>query len=279
MENYPGDFAAPATFDLAERFLENLLPSGATWVAHYAFELVPLLPSIAKLVDPESGWALPDKAHVDPAFSSPRPPPSPRPAAPPMSRRGSLAPSNDSTSSFAHDAPSTSPSASRLSVPASLDPTESSSSPGFTHGLGASMQRTTSDTGTDGSSSVLARNGVPSSAVLVDLSNAVVEMREQDIATQITRIAWDVFGGMSVRLLSALLVIAWARRRSQNADSRPFSTRSQPRDLLRHVLAPRDPHNPEVALRDSSSPVARSINFVNVRRSLSVVPLGPLTQS
>ncbi|GAA5834294.1 hypothetical protein JCM9279_004273 [Rhodotorula babjevae] len=233
MQNYPGDFTAPATFDLVERFLENLLPSGATWVAHYAFELVPLLPSIAKLVDPEMGWALPDKSHVDPAFSPPRPPPSPRPAAPAMSRRGSLAPSYDSTSSFTHDAPSTSPSASRLSVPASLDQGESSSSPSFGHGLGASMQRTTSDTGTDGSSSILARTGVPSSAILVDLSNAVVEMREQDIATQITRIAWDIFGGMS------------------------------PRDLLRHALAPRDPHNPEVALRDSSSPVARSINFVN----------------
>ncbi|GAA5926467.1 hypothetical protein JCM3775_001026 [Rhodotorula graminis] len=232
MQNYPGDFAAPATFDLVERFLESLLPSGATWVAHYAFELVPLLPSIAKLVDPEAGWALPDKAHVDPAFSPPRPPPAPRPAAPPMSRRGSLAPSYDSTSSVTHDAPNTSPSASRLSVPGSVDnPGEPSASLGF--GLGASMQRTTSDTGTDGSSSILARNGVPSSAVLVDLSNAVVEMREQDVATQITRIAWDIFGGMS------------------------------PRDLLRHVLAPRDPHNPEVALRDSTSPVARSINFVN----------------
>jgi len=39
----------------------------------------------------------------------------------------------------------------------------------------------------------------------------------------------------------------------------------QPRDLMRHVLAPRDPHNPHVALRDSASPVARSISFVNVR--------------
>lgn len=211
MQNYPGDFAAPATFDLVERFLENLVPSGATWVAHYAFELVPLLPSVVKLVDPEVGWALPDKEHVDPAFSPSRPPPAPRPAAPPMSRRGSLAPSYASSTSLAPDAPSTSPSTSRLSVPASLDPGESSSSAGF--GLGASMQRTTSDTGTDGSSSVLARNGVPSSAVLVDLSNAVVEMREQDIATQITRIAWDIFGGMSVRPLFLPLVLPPAAHR------------------------------------------------------------------
>ncbi|BGP44775.1 hypothetical protein JCM10450v2_000589 [Rhodotorula kratochvilovae] len=234
MQNHPGDFTAPTTFGLLEPFLENLLPSGATWIAHYAFELVPLLPSVATLADPETGWALPDKPLDDPSFP-PHPPSSAAPAAPDapprpmaMSRRGSLAPSYASSGSLAVDAASAS--ASRLSVPASLETGETSPS--------IPQHRTASEAGaadTDDSTGggVLARSRVPSSAVLVDLSNAVVEMREQDVATQITRIAWDLFGGMS------------------------------PRDLMRHVLAPRDPHNPHVALRDAESPVVRSINFVN----------------
>ncbi|GAA6047337.1 hypothetical protein JCM3770_001894 [Rhodotorula araucariae] len=224
LQNYPGDFTAPMTFGLLETFLENLLPSGATWIAHYAFELVPLLPSIAKLSDSETGWALPDKALVEPSF---RPPPSDTsPRAPAMSRRGSLAPSCDSSSSLAVDGASAS--ASRLSVPASLVTRETSPS--------LPQHRAGSESGTvdtDDSSGSLARSRGPSSAILVDVSNAVVEMREQDIATQITRMAWDLFGAMS------------------------------PRDLMRHVLAPRDPQNPQVALRDAESPVARSISFVN----------------
>lgn len=47
----------------------------------------------------------------------------------------------------------------------------------------------------------------------------------------------------------------------------------QPRDLIRHVLAPRDPKNPNSHLRDSKSNVVRSIDFVNVSQLLS--PLGP----
>ncbi|GAA5835240.1 hypothetical protein JCM11251_006655 [Rhodosporidiobolus azoricus] len=274
MTHYPGDFTSPSTFSLLQPFLESLLPRGATWVAHYALELVPLLAPISAMADPESSWALPDKPLNEPEEEGEElvtphsnPQQQPRPSVP--RRRPSLAPSYDSSSSLA---PSSSlplsQSVSRLSIPGSVDTTDTSASTGaspvlsgntHSHSPHPASEAGTLDTqdstdafsgpptsasggvagGSDSlgsSSGALGRTAVgryPNSAVLVDVSNAVLEMREEDVAMQITRIAWEMFGGMS------------------------------PRDLLRHVLAPRDPANPRVALRDSESNVMRSIAFVN----------------
>ncbi|GAA5976797.1 hypothetical protein JCM11641_000874 [Rhodosporidiobolus odoratus] len=260
MQTYPGDFTAPTTFGLLQPFLEGLLPRGATWVAHFALELVPLLSPISAMGDPESSWALPDKP-LDAPFTagafSPQIPGMPL-------RRPSLAPSYDSASSLAPSHP-LSQTVSRLSVPASIDTSDSSSIPPTSSfsprldsdtatldtqdsgrdGLGAlthsgnggsvgSSSGTGAGAGKDAASSLLRSGGkYPSSAVLVDVSNAVLEMSEEDVAMQITRLAWEQFSGMS------------------------------PRDLIRHVLAPRDPANPRVALRSSESPVMRSIAYVN----------------
>ncbi|GAA5995014.1 uncharacterized protein JCM10292_004489 [Rhodotorula paludigena] len=235
MQNYPGDFTAATTFGLLEPFLEGLIPRGATWVAHYAFELVPLLPSIASMADPETGWALPDKPLDEPTIA----PPAENAAAwgsVALERQPFLAPSFDSSSSLALSRPPESvdpASVSRLSVPGSLETGETSPSLPYSSPRPASENGTLDSAGADSSSSPSMTRRMPASAVLVDMSNALVEMREQDIATQITRLAWEIFAGMS------------------------------PRDLVRHVLAARDPSNPRLALRDAESPVVRSINFVN----------------
>jgi hypothetical protein len=35
-------------------------------------------------------------------------------------------------------------------------------------------------------------------SALIDVSNMVMEMREEEVALQITRLAWEMFGGMTV---------------------------------------------------------------------------------
>ncbi|GAA5991101.1 hypothetical protein JCM5350_006663 [Sporobolomyces pararoseus] len=227
MQNYPGDFCAPSTFGLLSPFLQSLLPSGATWVAHYALELIPLLPSISAQIDPESSWALPDKD----VPSSPRSSSDPANLEVPSSRRPSIAPSYDSSNSQ---------NAAKFSVPTANDSPmnahSSALSPRPASEAGTVDTQDSGDQvasfGASSTSSLRARPPLSASA-LIEVSNMVMEMREEEVALQITRLAWEMFGGMT------------------------------PRDLLRHVLAPRDPANPRVALRDSDTNVMRSIAFVN----------------
>lgn len=254
MQNYPGDFTAPSTFGILQPFLESLLPRGATWVAHYALELVPLLAPISVLSDPESSWALPDKPlegaipAVEGVFdaSSRQPQQDGLPPRPPMSpRRPSLARSYDSSSSLAVSSQPLSKSVSRLSAHESIHSLETTPSlTGGPFGLSPSISqhsrspRPASEAGTvdtqdsldgfsgsaggvgNGNGSIGGASTTPSglssgavgrrigggkeSQVMVEVSNVVMEMREEEIATQITRIAWEMFGGMSVRLSSSL---------------------------------------------------------------------------
>ncbi|GAA5869990.1 hypothetical protein JCM16303_001864 [Sporobolomyces ruberrimus] len=230
MQNYPGDFSGSSTFALLSPFLQSLLPSGATWVAHYALELIPLLPSISAHSDPESSWALPDKDVIYspiPASTVPK-------EESPGQRRPSVAPSYDSSNSQSMGAAATT-----LSVPLSRDgsgPPPSSLSPRPASEAGTlDTQDSGGDSqgfGTSSTASSRLRSGT-NVVGLIEASNIVMEMREEDVALQITRLAWEMFGGMT------------------------------PRDLLRHVLAPRDPANPRVALRDSDTNVMKSIAFVN----------------
>ncbi|GAA5850229.1 hypothetical protein JCM8547_001051 [Rhodosporidiobolus lusitaniae] len=295
MTHYPGDFTAPATFELLQPFLESLLPRGATWVAHYALELGPMLAEISARSDPEVSWALPDKAMEEggdegrggeafssspspyPRFDSPSIPsapsvssvdvdasaPSAGPSAPApatMVRRPSLSPSFDSSSSLApsssaHHSVPLSKSISRLSAHTggSLDTPDTGLSPSLSFNgqafssAGGFSPRPASEAGTmdtqDSSASVEGEGAGGKAGVgkpldkrlstLIMVSDEVLGFHEDTIATQITRKAWETFGGMS------------------------------PRDLMRHVLAPRDPNNPRVALRNSESNVMRSIAFVN----------------
>ncbi|KAI8461480.1 ras guanine nucleotide exchange factor domain-containing protein [Phakopsora pachyrhizi] len=69
--------------------------------------------------------------------------------------------------------------------------------------------------------------------LLQDFAQQLMGNTEDMIALQITRLEWDIFAEM------------------------------KPRHLIRYILAPRDPKNPRVALRDPNSPIARSTNFLN----------------
>ncbi|GAA5861524.1 hypothetical protein JCM1840_005398 [Sporobolomyces johnsonii] len=239
LQNYPGDFTSPTTFGVVQPFLDSLLPRGATWVAHYALELIPLLASISAQSDPDGAWALPDKPLTEVNLPTSTGDPV-RPAL--AQRRPSLAPSYDSTSSIAPSTHMQAPGMHRgaLSVPGSVGtadssgPHASSLSPRPASEAGTlDTQDSSEQSQSFGGSSSSLRTKNPTTSMLVDVSNAIMELREEDIATQITRLAWKLFGGMT------------------------------PRDLLRHVLAPRDPANPRVALRDSESNVMRSIAFIN----------------
>ncbi|KAI5476353.1 RAS guanyl-releasing protein 1 [Pseudohyphozyma bogoriensis] len=216
---YPGDFSAPSTKGLLQPFLESLLPRGATWVAHYAVELLPILEDRTAAGDPELAWALPDKPSDN------------APSAGAYLRRPSVAPSYDSTTSSqldSHDG-----SRSRLSFPSSSggqNDLSSTTSPPYSFD---SRPRSASDVDSSGaiSSSSSRRAKQTADSVLLDLSNALLELPEDVIAQQITRLAWKAFATMT------------------------------PRDLLRHVLAPHDknarsPHG-------SPSNVRQSIDFLN----------------
>ncbi|KAM0756403.1 ras GEF [Meredithblackwellia eburnea MCA 4105] len=224
---YPGDFSAPSTANLLRPFLEGLLPRGATWVAHHAAELLPLLNQIAGMPDPEASWALPDK----PMYEQPM-----MQADSNQYRRPSLAPSYESAASSMmsshHQLDSLDGNQSRLSVPGSLQ-YEAGSLKSESRARSGSDAAASDSNDRYGTTPAGRRARLGNEQVLLDLSNALLELPEETIAQQITRIAWISFSSMT------------------------------PRDLMRHVLAPRDPKNPRALLRDHDSNVMQSINFVN----------------
>lgn len=226
MQNYPGDFSASSTFGILSPFLQSLLPNGATWVAHYALELIPLLPSISNQIDPEASWALPDKdVAASPDISA-------RDAKLEVSqsRRPSIAPSYDSANSQ---------NAANLSVPLSNDGSMAQSavlSPRTASDAGTFDTQDSGDQGqslgASSSSSVRPRGGLGAS-FLIDVSNMVAEMREEEVALQITRLAWEMFGGMTVIPLP--LSCCWLSQLrgliklcDDNTAARPLATRFGP---------------------------------------------------
>lgn len=225
MQNYPGDFSGSSTFALLSPFLQSLLPSGATWVAHYALELIPLLPSISAHSDPESSWALPDKDVIYspiPASTVPK-------EESPGQRRPSVAPSYDSSNSQSMGAAATT-----LSVPLSRDgsgPPPSSLSPRPASEAGTlDTQDSGGDSqgfGTSSTASSRLRSGT-NVVGLIEASNIVMEMREEDVALQITRLAWEMFGGMTVsRCFETLYLAVLTRNVPLNSLEICFATSSR----------------------------------------------------
>jgi hypothetical protein len=167
------------------------------------------------MTDPEASWALPDRPLDDVAL-----PPAAATAAstPPADqfRRPSLAPSYDSTASSSAppshaQTDSFDGSSSRLSVPASdssaaTPPTTVVHSPHDARHNGSSSDAVSIDTvdsndpakSFNSSSNNSGKKGVPSASILVDLSNALMELPEDTVAVQITRIAWEAFADMTV---------------------------------------------------------------------------------
>lgn len=58
VESYPGDFVKATTLTVLKAF--NTLILSATWLLHYAVEILPMSKAIAQMVDEDAGWALPD---------------------------------------------------------------------------------------------------------------------------------------------------------------------------------------------------------------------------
>ncbi|GAA5876325.1 hypothetical protein JCM3774_003723 [Rhodotorula dairenensis] len=207
LQSYPGDFADSATLDCLRHFVEIDLSHSGTWLSHHVYELTPLLPSIARITDPDAGWSISgnDLAQQDPS-DRPRP------------RSQVFLPTNRSQASLASttcssDAPS-------------LTEDGIASSARYQHSDGVSLDSRSSATGSASIPMKRELSGV--TALLVETSNALVEVSAQDIAVQITRLAWDSFAGIT------------------------------PRDAMRHVLARK-----EESQAVKKSPIARSIDFVN----------------
>ena len=222
VEHHPGDFGSPATLQLLENFVDQLFVS--TWVHQYAMELVHLLKSLSRYHDQESAWALPDRleppaqargsgstaAHLQPV---------------PPERRPSLVPSLDSSyssssttnGSFSPQTGASPHGASTTSTP--LTPTlsngQQSQSPSDVSGASKSATslvnrgRSYSDAGTNASSdvgsasyrsapSLASRESTRRHAVLLEASNLVLETPIERLATQITKLAWDIFSRMTV---------------------------------------------------------------------------------
>lgn len=127
-------------------------------------------------------------------------------------RRPSLAPSYDSAASSSHHVDSSiEGNQSRLSVPGSLGqhdnataPTSASFSASSDGRRRSGSDAATSDSndkfsGSNPSSSAIGRRGKSSiDSTLLDLSNALLELPEEVVAQQITRIAWGAFSQMTV---------------------------------------------------------------------------------
>lgn len=226
-------------------------------------ELLAAVEKTRQMEDPEKAWALPDPVEMPDlqayGFAN-------------NSRRPSLVPSFTSTISTA--ASSSTKVSNQPSTPAT--PTMSNDRYSFTlspdanlvtaSGKSLSRQRAYSDANTTASSdlpastrsthSVSSQQMSHKHSLLIDASNLVMETPVSRLAQQITKLAWDTFSAMQVSKNKHTLAILYANIRHSNA--------SQPRDLLRYVMVPRDPDNPaEPPQRSSADPVGRSIALAN----------------
>lgn len=79
--------------------------------------------------------------------------------------------------------------------------------------------------------------------VVLEASNTFLECPVQQLAMQITKQAWDIFASM------------------------------QPRDLLRYIMTPRDPKNPDARpQRNADNPVTKAVSFSNYLSNWCVWP-------
>ncbi|KAM0793202.1 hypothetical protein ACM66B_000672 [Microbotryomycetes sp. NB124-2] len=221
LQTYPGDFVSSSTRSLLGTFVTDKLSQGAHWVSHYIVEISPLVDKLDEIVDPDFTWAMPDED------------PDERRSVLSGARRGE--PHGDPNVSTLRTAMSHA----SLSGHSTQDGLSLSDLP---DSLERTPRRSESDSATFSTRDSLGRvksvsspslNDKSVQPFLLDISTALMEIPDDVVATQITRITWKAFSEMS------------------------------PRDLLRHVLAPRDPRNPGFALRNTNSAVSRSIQFVN----------------
>ena len=184
VQSYPGDFADPATLELLRHFVEVDLPRGGAWLSHHVYELTPLLPSLSRLTDPDIGWSVSAVVNPAPRILSGQPRPQSRVILPPSRSQISLASTTCS------------------SEPPSLTGDTITSSTGFSQDQHSDKVSLESKPASLRSANTPPTREMPSvTAIIVDTSNALVELREQDIALQITRLAWESLAGITVRAI------------------------------------------------------------------------------
>lgn len=225
----PNDFCGPLTYDLLKPFLTKLL--NTPWTTQFGGDLLSICATIQPGVSTEGPWALPDVGEEERHTHNERKmslvPPEGSPDMPHVpGRKFSSAPSLGSVGESALNSPNP----------------PSTTSEGSERGTTATspLAPPSSTTGNAGQTAHLLQTaGPPGSqhgrdALLLRMSDDLNEVPEYDLAQQITRVFWRIF-----KLIT-------------------------PRDLIRHVMAPRDLNSPTGGLlRDSRSPVGRSIALVN----------------
>lgn len=227
----PHDFSAPLTSELLNIFLDKLFATSYT--AAYASDLLPLTRENHGVG--EGPWALPDISQNDLNTQSDRkmslvPPDYKSDTSSMTGRKFSAAPSLDSVGesptqpTFALPRPPARDSTYPTSTDAKVVPPDQSSSRST-----ISPERKSSIAG-----SFLGGAPRRRETILLEFSANLLEVSEHEISLQLTRTTWWQF------------------------------KRITPRDLIRHVMAPRDLSSPTgEPVRDRNSPVSLSIAFVN----------------
>lgn len=250
MELHTNDFTGSATSEKLKNFVATMHSS--PWLLHHAMEIDALFVAGQATVDQDYLWTLPDVNNGEHADTK-----STGLQASPVERRPSLVPSMTSTLSTISDqdssqaslAPSTPGTPSFLTgsdgrIAVTGDQLSHPLPSGKKSVLHPRRARSYSDTGTTGSSELSSGNAsYPSTRskqnirrhnILIEVSNKLLECNVQPLARQITKHAWNIFSCM------------------------------QPRDLLRYVMTPRDPNNPEAPpLRSEENPVTKAVAFSN----------------
>lgn len=217
-----------------------------TWIIHYAMEIEELRKGLNRLTDHDSAWTMLEEEGTTSLHENLLV------EALAIERKPSLVPSTGSGKSVGSQTLSMQTSinlSSQASTVSYADWTPNASKPGSSASLlnttriGSSLSPTRSTFGS-------ALSQLPSSpstqqsnegrsqqqklAAALELSNTILEVPVQALARQITKHVWDIFAAM------------------------------QPRDLLRYVMTPRDPKNPDARpQRDAENPVTKAVSFSN----------------
>jgi hypothetical protein len=214
MTTYPGDFSGKQTYRLLCQFIDSILLNATGTVAHQILDIKPWLPFFKHYPDPELPWALPDPLDerddgveisdislksIDPSF-----------------RKPSMASINTAVSTKASSIQShnTLPSVEHSSriLQTSIINSGSSTRSGINLTPVVKRDRSVSDagtadsTGSDGSNKYVPPPRGPSSMshIRMDISARILSIPDWDIAQQISRLAWEIFGEMKVSYTPSL---------------------------------------------------------------------------
>lgn len=226
MQEFPGDLSGAETFALLTEFFDRLLHHPATM--HVAAPMQPLLDVVRAAPDLDAAWSKNQDSDKPRSVAADVPPVKPRETRDRASSTSSSSavPTGNGLTIDLSDAGSSSHGS---LMPSATDGRPRSASDVTT--TSSEGQRSANLPGTPGGSSSASGPFPPHSAqaqraALRNVANMLFDVRDEDIAQELTRIEWDIFCTIG------------------------------PRDLLRHILVSRTSRAPD-------SPVARNIAHFN----------------